>query len=67
MRTRLASIQLDALTEISVSEEIAQHVEDRFDYLRSEGWTDQEALDMSLRELEDEALARELGDVLGDA
>jgi hypothetical protein len=47
-----------------VTEEVAQHVEDRYEYLRSQGWSDAEAVAMALQELDDEGLIKDLADAL---
>jgi hypothetical protein len=62
---RLAAAGLDPVDELDVVEELAQHVEDRYEYLRSQGWSDDEAGTMSLKELDDEGLIEDLVDALG--
>ncbi len=64
---RLAEVGLDPVDEIDVVEEISQHVEDRYEYLRAQGWSETEALQMSLRELDAEGLIKDLADALGDS
>jgi len=66
VRTRLAELGLDPVDEIDVAEEIAQHVEDRYDYLRSQGWPEVEAVDISLREIADDTFFKDLGESLKD-
>ncbi len=66
VRTRLAELGLDPLDEIDIVEELAQHVEDRYDYLRSQGWSDTEAVDGSLSEIEDETFFKDLVESLKD-
>lgn len=55
VRSRLAELGLDPIDEIDIVEEIAQHVEDRYEYLRSQGWPDADAVGLSLKEIESEA------------
>lgn len=57
VRARLADLDLDPVDELSVAEEIAQHVEDRFRYLQAQGWSEDEATGMALRELDEDGLA----------
>jgi hypothetical protein len=52
------------MDELDVVEELAQHVEDRYEYLRSQGWSEAEAAAMSEQELDDEGLIKDLGDAL---
>ncbi len=65
VRARLGDIGLDPADELNVVEELAQHVEDRYEYLRSQGWSEAEATTMTQQELDDEGLIRDLGDALG--
>lgn len=65
IRARLTSAGLDPVDEMDIVEELAQHVEDRFEYLRSQGWTHAEAEAMSLQELDDQGLVHDLTDALG--
>lgn len=62
---RLVDAGLDPVDELDIVEELAQHVEDRYEYLRSQGWADSEAAAMSLQELDDEGLIKDLADALG--
>lgn len=63
---RLAGIGLDPVDEIDVTEEIAQHVEDRFAHLRSQGWSETEAVTATLQELDDEGSIKDLADAKGE-
>ncbi|ODS58640.1 MAG: hypothetical protein ABS36_03680 [Acidobacteria bacterium SCN 69-37] len=65
VRVRLATAGLDPVDELDVVEELAQHVEDRYAYLCSQGWTGEEAEKMSLAELDDAGLIDDLGNALG--
>jgi len=65
VRARLATFGLDPVDELDVVEELAQHVEDRYDHLRSQGWSDAEAAAMSQQELDDEHVLKDLRDALG--
>jgi hypothetical protein len=64
VRARLADTGLSPVDELDVTEEVAQHVEDRYEYLRSQGWSDAEAVAMALQELDDEGLIKDLADAL---
>ena len=64
IRERLADADLSPTTEISIVEELAQHVEDRFRTLSDEGLDEDTATELSLRELDGEDLAIELRSVL---
>ncbi len=57
VRARLEAFGLDPVDELSVAEEIAQHLEDRHRDLLSGGLTDTEAEELALRELDDDGLA----------
>lgn len=54
VRARLARFGLDPLDELSISEEIAQHIEDRHRDLLSEGRSEAEAAEVAVRELDDD-------------
>jgi putative ABC transport system permease protein len=61
IRARLAALNLEAVRENEIAEEISQHLEDRFLELRARGASDEEASRSALAELSgDEFLAREL-------
>ena len=62
VRARLADIGLRPVDEIDVAEEIAQHIEDRYRQLCADGRPEDEAADLSLRELEGDQLASDLND-----
>lgn len=64
VRARLANAGLDPVDEIDVTEELAQHVEDRYRCLCTQGMPDAEAVDLSLRELEGDDLVDGLADAL---
>jgi hypothetical protein len=64
IRARLSSAGLDPIDEIDIVEELAQHIEDRYGYLKSQGWTDAEAEAMSLQELDADGLVQDLIDAL---
>ena len=66
VRGRLAELGLDPVDEIDIAEEIAQHVEDRYQYLQTRGWPEAEAVDGSLREIADETFFKDLGESVKD-
>src|SRR5713101_6000316 len=53
VRERIAALRLEAAAESDLTEELAQHLEDRYRELRSGGTTEQEAYRESVSELED--------------
>ncbi len=64
IRRRLASVRLEATREAEIVEELAQHLEDRYEALLSAGATKEEAYRSALVELSDtQLLARELSRV----
>jgi predicted permease len=61
VRRRLAGAKLDGVREAEVVDELAQHLEDRYQALRFSGLADSEALQQALAELNgNESLAEEL-------
>jgi hypothetical protein len=56
VRTRLAAFNLDPLDELSIVEEMAQHIEDRRRDLLSGGLTEAEADELARRERDDDGL-----------
>ena len=64
VRARLADAGLDPVDELDVVEELAQHVEDRYEYLQSQGWSDDEAAAMSIQELDDDGLIADIVEAL---
>jgi putative ABC transport system permease protein len=61
---RLAGLRLEPAREAEIAEELAQHLEDRYEEARSAGATDDEAYRTALNELADsDLLARELRSV----
>ena len=61
IRRRLASLKLEPTREAEIVEELAQHLEERYDELRAGGATEEEAAGSALLELSDgELLAQEL-------
>jgi putative ABC transport system permease protein len=61
VRERLAALNLSPIREAEIVEELAQHLEDRLEEIRSTGATEQEAYRAVRRELRDgQVLAREL-------
>ena len=64
IRCRLAGLDIRAVDEIDIVEELAQHVEDRYADLRLSGATDEDAVNGSLEELDGETLAVEMLEVL---
>ena len=61
IRRRLAQVGLSASDEANVTEELHQHLDDRYDDLRSKGASDADARGAALEELgEDEFLARHM-------
>lgn len=65
VRSAIGATALTAAVEQAVVEELAQHLEDRYRHLRSQGWTEDEAVERSLGELDGEELMRRLADVSG--
>jgi putative ABC transport system permease protein len=64
IRRRLAGLKLEAVREAEIVEELAQHLDDRYEELALGGATPEEAFEAALIELNDsELLARELGRV----
>ena len=64
IRRRLAGLEIRPVDEMDIVEELAQHVEDRYDDLRRGGASEGEALGASLEELDGETLATELVEVM---
>lgn len=64
VRARLAGTGLSPTAEIDVVEELAQHVEDRYQQLVADGVADTEAQVNALCELDGEELVDALLDVL---
>lgn len=64
IRRRLAGLEIRAVDEIDIVEELAQHVEDRYADLSRAGASDEDAVSGSLEELDGETLAAEMIDVL---
>ncbi len=64
VRARLMGSRLSPTTEMDVTEELAQHIEDRYRELCAAGRPEDEAAEMSLRELDGEELLSELDDAL---
>ena len=61
IRRRLAGLKLEATREAEIVEELAQHLEDRYDALLTDGATEEEAYRLTLAELSDmQLLGREL-------
>src|SRR5215475_8128571 len=61
IRERLKNLKLDPAREAAITEELSQHLEDRYAELRAGGATDDQACRAALAELSDnESLAREL-------
>ena len=64
IRRRLAGLDIRAVDEIDIVEELAQHVEDRYADLCRAGASDEDAVIGSLEELDGDTLAAEMVDVL---
>jgi hypothetical protein len=60
IRQRLAGLDLRPVDEMDIVEELAQHVEDRYDELRRSGATEDQAIGAGLEELDGETLSEEL-------
>ena len=60
VRSRLAGLKLEGARESEIVDELAQHLEDRYDALRSVGASDDAARRQVLEDLKDERLAEEL-------
>lgn len=67
VRERLVGIDIPAADEISIVEELAQHVEDRYRDLCSGGTPDADALAASLGEITGDAFLRDLTEALNGA
>ena len=62
LRPRLASLRLGAAREAEIVEELSQHLDDRYEQLRAEGASADDARRLALEELDGpDALARRLG------
>jgi predicted permease len=57
---RLATLRLDPGREGEIVEELSQHLDDRYQQLRAEGVTDEEARRVALEELDGDALAERM-------
>lgn len=64
VRERIARADLSPTTEMTVVEELAQHVEECFRTLSEQGLDERAATELSLRELDGEDFAIELRGVL---
>ncbi len=64
IRERLKAAGLRPVDEMDVVEEMAQHIEDRYDQLRREGLADPDARARSLCEIDGEDLVPDLLDAL---
>ncbi|PYT15273.1 MAG: hypothetical protein DMG59_14275 [Acidobacteria bacterium] len=53
VRERIAALRLEPAAESSLTEELAQHLEDRFRDLRNNGATEEEAYRIATSELDD--------------
>jgi putative ABC transport system permease protein len=61
LRPRLAALRLSPTREAEIVEELSQHLDQRYDELRADGATDEEACRLALEELrEPEALAHSM-------
>jgi predicted permease len=58
IRAQLAALKLSLTRELEIVEEVAQHLQDRFDELVAGGASEQEARDLALQELQGDVLAR---------
>jgi len=67
VRARLSGCGLHPAHEMDVIEELTQHVEDRYEQLRTSGVSEDEAQALSLREIDGDDLIGELLDVLPKA
>ncbi|MFO7302048.1 MAG: hypothetical protein DIU54_006455 [Acidobacteriota bacterium] len=63
VRARLARLELDPIDELNIAEEIGQHFEDRFAYLQSQGWSESEATELVMRELDEQTFAEHFSDL----
>lgn len=64
VRARLAGLPIRPVDELEIVEELAQHVEARYDDLIAGGMDEQLALGKSLEELDGESLQADLLDAL---
>ena len=61
LRPRLAELRLSPTREVEIIEELAQHLDERFEGLRADGATDAEAYRLAIEELsEPDALAEQM-------
>src|SRR5688572_9315372 len=61
LRPRLASLRLTPAREQEIADELAQHLDDRYEQLRAEGHDDPDARRLALEELDDhDTLARQM-------
>lgn len=60
VRELLAGAGLSPTTEIDVVEELAQHLEDRYQALAAQGVAEPDAVVLSLREIEGQSLLADL-------
>src|SRR5687767_14088654 len=61
LRPRLATLRLTAAREAEILDELSQHLDDRYDELRTGGATDRDARRLALEELRgNDALARQM-------
>ena len=64
IRRRLADLRLAPMREAEIVEELSQHLQDRYNELRSAGATEEEAASVALGELDDsDRLDRRLAEV----
>jgi putative ABC transport system permease protein len=63
LRGRLSTLSLKPTTEMDVIEEIAQHLDDRYESLRAAGLSDLEAQAAAVAEIDTGQLLADLGDV----
>jgi hypothetical protein len=64
VRARLTTLRVKPTTEMDVADEIAQHLEDRFEQFRSEGLSEHEAAERARCEIEGDDFLSDLTEIL---
>jgi hypothetical protein len=65
VRARLNGVSIHPATALDLTEELAQHLEDRYRQLRAEGLSDEEAAARSRAEIDGDDLLTNLAEALG--
>ena len=64
VRARLTLLRIKPTAEMDVADEIAQHLEDRFNELRASGLADDEAAERTRCEIEGDEFLNDLTEIL---